>query len=151
MSYVLGTHSGHSGLGFIDVAAVRKLGSGDRTTAFNIFRFGPDQGKSSEERSRRVQAFQMTAPYLAAFEIAKAASGFPHIAKEQLTTTQRSTVHNVVKAEFYKLHALAFPPASGGGGEVLGTAGAGDDNTLLYVAGAAGVALLAFGLMRRGK
>jgi hypothetical protein len=150
MSYVLGTHSGHSGLGFIDAAAVRKLGSGDKTTAFNIFMFGPDQGKSPEERSRRLLAFQVTPPYLAAFEIAKVASGFPHIAKEKLTTTQRRTVQNVVKAEFDKLHALAFPPASGGG-EVLETASAGGDNTLLYVAGAAGVALLAFGLMRRSK
>lgn len=151
MSYVLGTHSSsHSGLGFIDVASVQKLGSGDKTTALAIFMFGPDQGKSREERGRRLKAFEVTLPYLAAFEIAKAASGFPHIAKEKLTTKQRRTVVNAVTAAFNQAHALAFPPASGGG-EVLETAGTGDDNTLLYVAGAAGVALLAFGLMRRSK
>lgn len=149
MSYVLGTHSGHSGLGFIDVAAIQRLGSGDKTTALNIFMFGPDQGKSPEERGRRLKAFQVTAPYLVAFEIAKVASGFAHIPKEKLTTTQRRTVVNAVTAAFNQAHALAFPPASGG--EVLETASAGSDNTLLYVAGAAGAALLAFGLMRRSK
>jgi hypothetical protein len=148
MSYVLGTHSGHSGLGFIDVAAIQRLGSGDKTTALNIFMFGPDQGKSPEERGRRLKAFQVTAPYLVAFEIAKVASGFAK-PKEQLTTTQRRTVVNAVTAAFNQAHALAFPPASGG--EVLETASAGSDNTLLYVAGAAGAALLAFGLMRRSK
>jgi len=150
MSYVLGTHSGHSGLGFIDAATVQKLGSGDKTTALNIFMFGPDQGKSPEERGRRLKEYKLTAPYLIAFEAAKVANGLFGKANNTLTTTQRRTVVNAVTAAFNQAHALAFPAPSGGG-EVLETASTGDDNTLLYVAGAAGVALLAFGLMRRKK
>jgi LPXTG-motif cell wall-anchored protein len=149
MSYVLGTHSGHSGLGFIDAATVQKLGSGDKTTALNIFMFGPDQGKSPEERGRRLKEYKLTVPYLIAFEAAKVANGLFGKANNTLTTTQRRTVVNAVTAAFNQAHALAFPAPSGG--EVLETASTGDDNTLLYVAGAAGVALLAFGLMRRKK
>lgn len=149
MSYVLGA---------VPLVDVKKLGAGlDREQAYAVFQFGPDQGKSPEERGRRFRAWDVTPAWLAAFEAARLITfvdGKPlvTIAKENLSVKQRRTVANAVKAQFDQAWASQFGSSGGGGG------GGGDstlpeekDNTPLLIAGAAGVALVAFVAMRRRK
>ena len=150
MSYVLGA---------APLVDVKKLGAGlDREQAYAVFQFGPDQGKSPEERGRRFRAWDVTPAWLAAFEAARLITfvdGKPLVAvpKEKLSVKQRRTVANAVKAQFDQAWASQFGSSGGGGG-----GGGGDstlpeekDNTPLLIAGAAGVALVALVAMRRRK
>jgi hypothetical protein len=168
MSYVLGTHSS-SDLGKSDplgdvlatfssmlapVARDALARNFARYQAYNLFRFNVSDIKSTSDarltplmaRDANGEFKNATTAFKAYYKACRVAAGVMNFTTKPTNNQVNTVAYDGWKAVWSQIVPAASTDTS------VDTQGAGtEDNTLLYVAGAAGVALLAFGLMRRNR